>query len=415
LTTTYGFVKKVSDISKRLRPKAPVIAGNMVSTAYPELLLSNSSVDICVIDEAEITIQDLMACISNGLDLSKVRGIVYRAGEKFVRTPYRERIKDLDAIPFPAWDLFSMETYIRHPIHNEYGKRSINVSTVRGCPFQCVYCSRPFGSRVVIRSIEGVVNEIKTLKKRYDVSFVGFSDDLFILNRKWVESLCRAFIDERVDIKWGASARVNLIDPLQLKLMYRAGCRNLSYGFESGSQRILNDMKKGVKVEQAVKAVEYTRKAGITVEGSFMIGMFEENEESVNETVSFIKRTGLPIYRFFNVTPYPGTYLYNEAKKKGIIPRDEDKYVESLGEMYHTMAVNLTSMSDDELRRLKSTAERKIVENFSMRARTYLMLDEMRRYAYVARGALVSMGFFGGLRFILGKIWKRIGRRRKIS
>jgi len=409
LTTTYDFVKKFSNIAKKVKPNVMMIAGNMVSTSSPELLLRHSQIDICVIDEGEETIRELMQRIKDFPEIDSVKGIVFKKGNRIVSTAPRERIKDLDRIPFPAWDLFQMETYINNPIHTEYGRRSMNISTVRGCPFQCIYCSRPFGPRVYKRSPASIVAEIKELKRCYNIEFIGFTDDLFTIDRSWVEEFCDALIKEKLKIGWGASARVNLVDLNLLKKMKKAGCEALSYGFESGSQRMLDSIKKGVRVEQAEKAVEFTRKAGIGIEGSFMIGMIGETEESVNETVEFIKRTGLTLHRFFYTTPYPNTPLYEMAKEMRKIPDDENKYVSSLGEMYNTLLVNLTTMSDKELKSLKERAEAKIRENFSLRSRIEIATEESKRIFEDLKKRIKAEGAMKTFGWSLGKVKEKIG------
>lgn len=408
LTTTYGFVKTFSSVAKKASPRVKVMVGNMVSTASPELLLKNSEVDICVIDEGEETVKELAARIKDFPDLDDIKGIAFKKESRLVRTPPRERIKNLDKLPFPAWDLFSMETYLNNPIENEYGRRSINISAVRGCPFQCIYCSRPFGSKVYMRSAKSVISEIRELKQRYGVEFIDFSDDLFMVNRKWVEDLCDNLIKERVDVGWGASGRVNLVDSGLLKKMKGSGCEILSYGFESGSQKILDNMKKGVSVSQAEEAVCLTRKAGITVVGSFMIGMIGETDQTVNETIDFIKRSRLTLHRFFYTTPYPDTPLYEMAKRMNKIPPDEDTYVSSLGEMYNTLLVNLTDMTDSELKSLKERAERKIKDNFSLRTRLEIAAEEARRVSAVLKKHIKANGIIAAFNWFLGKIKEKI-------
>lgn len=410
LSTTYNFVKDFSRLVKKVKPEAKIVAGNMVSTAAPQLLLENSEVDICVIDEGEDTIVELAEKIKDSTDLQNVNGIAYRKNGQIVKTSPRERIKNLDRLPYPAWDLFEVEIYINNPIYNEYGRRSMNVTTVRGCPFQCVYCSRPFGSRVIMRSPSNVISEIKELKKRYKIQFIGFSDDLFTLNKRWVHEFCDSLIRQRANIGWGASARVNLVDAGLLKKMRRAGCEVLSYGFESGSQKVLDSLGKGVKVEQAEKAVSMTRKAGIALEGSFMIGMAGETEETVKETVDFIKRTNLALHRFFYTTPYPSTPLYETAKKMGRIPRDEDKYAGSLGEMYNTLIVNLTEMKDGELKNLKEKAEREIRENFAFTTRIEIAKEEAKRISADLKKRAKKEGLLAALMWSAGKVKEKIKR-----
>lgn len=379
LTTTYKYVKWLSGLIKRWRPETPIVAGNMVVTAQPQLLLKNSKVDIAIIDEGELTAQELFSALSEGGDLSGINGLWYKKDGKICQNPNRPRIKDLDKLPFPAWDLFPMHIYLKNPIHIEFGLKSINVCAVRGCPYCCSYCSRPFGRSVYARSADNIIEEIKEAKHRYGVEYVAFSGDHFLVNHAWIFELCEKIIRTKLKVKWGATGRVNLIDKKILWTMRNAGCICLGYGFESGSQRILNNMDKRATVEQAQEAIRLTRETGIYVLSSFMFGMVGETKETIQETIDFIKRMRIPEDRLLFTTPYPNTPLYELARRMGRLPLDEDKYVESLGEMHHTCLVNLTDFSDNELLRLKEEAERTIRQNFSFRTRLEIIFMQMRR------------------------------------
>jgi len=360
LSSTYKYIKWLASVIKKQRPNIKIVAGNSVATASPELLLENSKVDIAVIDEGEITFSELVSAIKEGRRLDGVKGIFYKEDGRIASTQPRERIADLDSLPFPAWDLFPMEIYINNSMNSSvfFGKRVINVSSIRGCPYDCTFCLHPFGRKVHMRSTKGLVEEIKELKKRYRIQFINSSDDLFMLNKNWVNDFCDRMISEDMDIGWSVAGRVNLVSEELLQKMYRAGCREISYGFESGSQVMLDRMKKrGVTVELAEDAIRMTRNAGITVRGSFIFGMPGETEETIKETLDFLKRTRLHIWRFFYATPYPKTELYEIAKEMGRLPSDEDKYIESLSEMRTTFLVNLTDFSNEELVKLKESAE----------------------------------------------------------
>lgn len=410
LTTTYGYVKWLSHAIKKDRPHVPIVAGNMVSTAHPELLLKNSSVDIAVIDEGELTFKDIVSAIESNRDIGGIKGIFYKdSSKKIIKNPPRERITDLDLLPFPAWDLFPMEVYLNNSrLSSSTGLASINISTVRGCPYSCTFCSRQFGRKVYTRFAKGIVDEIKELKIRYKIKSIAFSDDLFLVNEERVLELCDRIIFDKIDIKWSTSGRVNLVNDNLLKKMHKAGCIELSFGFESGSQDMLNRMNKAVTVAQAEKAIKITRKAGIRVLGSFIFGMPGETHESIKETLAFIKRTQLPMYRFFYATPYPKTELYEIAMKTGKIPEDEDKYVESLGEMRTTFLVNLTDFSDIELVRLKNLAEQTARRNLSLKYKFEEFAEDWHRRLVTTRLSLRNAGISLTIKKIFSKILQKL-------
>jgi len=413
LSSTYKYVKWLAGVIKEHKPLIKVIAGNLVSTAHPVLLLKNSMVDIAVIDEGELTFADLVRAIEKGKDLKDVKGIIYKDGEKIIENPPRERIRDLDSLPFPAWDLFPMEVYLNHSTLSEvsFGLRGINVSSTRGCPYECTFCSHPFGRVVYSRSAQNLILEIKELKKRYRVGFINSSDDLFIMNQPFVMEFCERLIAERMDIKWSVPGRVNLVNETLLKKMRQAGCVEIGYGFESGSQVVLDKMKKRVEVQQAKEAIKMTRKAGINIIGSFIIGMPGETEETIRETLDFIKSTQLPIYRFFFSTPYPKTELYKIAKTMGRLPADEDKYMESLGEMRSTCLVNLTDFSDNELVRLKNWAEDQAKKDMSFGLKAKEFTETWRRRYIIAREGFRLNGIAPTVKMFYLNVLRKLRRK----
>lgn len=407
LSTTYKYVKWLADAIKRLRSDVTVVAGNMVSTAHPELLLKNSKVDIAVVDEGEITFKELVSAIASGRELKDVNGIFYKGNGLIVSTPPRERISDLDSLPFPSWDLFPMDIYLRNSRMASSSHLSfINVSTVRGCPYSCTFCSRQFDRKTHTRFAKGIIDEVKELKKKYGVKCIAFSDDLFLVNQSRVLELCDMMISEKLDIEWTTSGRVNLVNYNLLKKMRKAGCVELSYGFESGNQVMLDTMKKGVTVKQAEDAVRITRKAKIRTLGSFIIGMPGETIQSIKDTLNFIKKTKLPIHRFFYATPYPKTELYEIAKNMNRLPIDEDKYIESLGEMRTTFLVNITDFSNEELVRLKDSAEKTAKKNLAFKYKLKEFLLDWRRRFVVLSSSLKEAGFV----LTMAKIFKKTNK-----
>lgn len=409
LSSTYKYVKWLAALIKKYKPNSPIIAGNMVSTAYPELLLANSHIDIAVVDEGELTVKDLAHTIKCNGNLKNVRGIFYKDNGTIVRTSGRERITNLDELPFPAWDLFPVEVYSRGSIISpaSFGLRQMNISSVRGCPYECTFCSHPFGRSAYSRSAKSIVEEIKQLKLRFNVNFINFSDDLFLINEKKVMEFCDLMLSQDINIKWSASGRVNLVNESLLMKMRRAGCVELSYGFESGAQIALDRMKKRVLVKQAKEAIAMTRKAGIKLSGSFIFGMPGETKETIKETLDFIKRTCLPIYRFFYATPYPGTELYSIAKTMGRLRHDEDGYLESLGEMRTTFLVNLTDFSDNELVAMKKMAEMTARRNLGIMFRIAEFVENWQRRYVIVKQHLKEKGFISTAGMFSSKILAR--------
>lgn len=367
----YGYVKWLAKEIKSFRPNVKIWAGNTVATSIPEILLRDTEVDVAVIGEAEITVKELAKATCKTTNLNTVDGICFADNGKIIRTPPRKLISNIDTIPFPAWELFPQDLYLQYHESfrrkDAFAKRIFYISTSRGCPFRCTYCFNTFKNRPVrFHSAERIVEEIKRTHSIYGTDGYYFADDLFLVSKKRVYEFCDLIEKEKLTVKWSASSRVDLLDEEILKRMKSAGCMQLGIGIESGSQKILDNIKKGTTVEQSKRAIKLCKKAGIYPKCTFMIGNVGESIATIKDSISFIEKNYLAPVRFFFTTPYPGTELYEYAKKAGKI-EDEVLLFESYGEQSDQLLVNLTNLSDDELLGLKENAERKILIQYLVR------------------------------------------------
>ena len=353
LITTYKYVKWLTYEIKKMKPRTKIILGGGVGASIPELAFDKMNIDFIVIKDGEKTIVELLDKLDNP---SKVKGIYYKSDGEVHKTPERELIKDLDSIPFPAWDLFPMDVYTNPTTHSGWRKK-INMLYGRGCPFRCTFCWHNFGYNNRLRSPDNVIEEIKLLKKKYEIKYVSFYDECLTTSKENVLDFCNKLIEGKFDIKWDCASRINLIDGKMLKVMKKAGCHYIGYGVESGSQMMLNSMRKGITVEQAKKAILLTKKAGIMPHATFMIGTPGETRETIRETIKFCKEVRLPHrIEIFFTTPFPSTPLYEYAKESGLI-KDEEKYIERLGDVAD-FVINLTDMTNKELIDLRNRAEK---------------------------------------------------------
>ena len=234
--------------------------------------------------------------------------------------------------------------------------------TTRGCPYSCTFCYRNFGRKVRSRSANNVIAEIKTLREKYNLRFIALLDELFTVHKKRVYDFCDKIDEEKLNIRWQCAGRVNLVDESLLKRMAASGCEFILYGIESGSQKMLDSMNKQVTVDQAKKAIQITRKAGITPMTSYMVGTIGETKETIQETVDFCRDTHTNAGEFFFTTPFPTTILWEQVKAMGKI-ENEEKYIEKLGECSDFL-INLTELPDEELISLKEEAENEISKNY---------------------------------------------------
>ncbi len=364
LITGYKYVKWIIKKIKELKPQIPIWIGNSIASTIPELILDDiKEIDVVVIGEGENTIKELAKITEQHGDLSNIRGICFRKEGKIIRTPERELIEDIDRISFPAWDLFPQNIHM----HNKTGilpSPTAYIITARGCPYHCTYCYHPFqNQKIRFHSAKRIIEEIKLLISKYGIKSVLFADDLFVTNKKRVYEICDLLEQEKIKIQWMAAGRVNLVDKELLKRMQHAGCKIIGFGIESGSQQILDNIKKQATVEQAIRAIQLCQESGILPACSFMIGNIGETSRTVAQSVSFILNYVPHLAGFFITTPYPCTELYQYALEHGKIP-NQIKLFESYGEQSDKLLVNFTEMSDGELLRLKKKAEGIIQKNY---------------------------------------------------
>ena len=192
----------------------------------------------------------------------------------------------------------------------------------RGCPSVCTFCIWPqtmTGHLHRTRSAKNVADEIGYLMKNYGVDEIYFDDDTFIVDKKRVYEFCDEVLKRRLKFTWLCMSRVSSVDQDILKKMKQAGCTEIFYGFESGSQKLLNSIKKGATLQQAINAVRLTQKAGIYATGSFIIGLPEDDMQSIRETLRFAVRLRADYVQFVLAAAFPGTELYESAEKEGLL------------------------------------------------------------------------------------------------
>jgi radical SAM superfamily enzyme YgiQ (UPF0313 family) len=324
-STQYKYVKWLSqEIKKFINCK--IVAGGPLTTHSAEVVLKNSDVDICVLGEGELTTPELIDNISS---LDKVLGIYYRADGRIVKNAPRPLIKDLDNLPFPAYELFPMDIYLTHThlMNMEYSDHTLSISTGRGCPYSCNFCSKTF-TGIRHRSVDNVIAEIKFLQERYKISDISFQDELFVCGKNRTYEFAEKLAP--LKLRWSAQARVNIVDYPLLRAMKKAGCVMVGFGLESGSQEILNRMNKAITVEQSEKAMKAAIRAGLEIKVQLMFNYPGDTKETLQETINLMKRVGHPGRNHISfTTALPGTKLYAECLEAGLI-QDEDNYLENL-------------------------------------------------------------------------------------
>jgi anaerobic magnesium-protoporphyrin IX monomethyl ester cyclase len=281
---------------------------------YHEYLLQGA--DFVLIGEGEHTLLELTEAIDKGAtDYSTIKGLAYLKNGEIVKTPPRPVLKDLDSLPLPAWDLVDMElyreTWLRHAAYF-----SLNMGTTRGCPFKCNWCAKPiYGNRYNSRSPANVIAEIRFLKELYQIDHIWFCDDIFGLKPGWVSEFAQMMRRENMSIRFKIQSRADLlVEEDTVNALAAAGCENVWIGAESGSQKILDAMDKGITIQQVKEATQLMKAAGIKPSFFIQFGYPGETKEDISQTINMINEL-LPFEIGISVSyPLPGTMFYDRVK-----------------------------------------------------------------------------------------------------
>lgn len=332
LTPVFNSVRRLCRRIKQVRPETLIVLGGAHCTALPERTLEEiDAADIVCVGEGELTMAEI--CSQNDPNRSdawsQIRGIYYRENGRIIRNQSRDFVKNLDQIPPPARHLLPMHKYHLTASRVSGSDYCPTIIVARGCPFKCTYCSRTFGKSFRSHSIERIISEIRLLIDTYHISQINIEADTLTANKRFLTSLCQAMIDADFpsELSWTCESRVDTVCEDTLRLMKKAGCWQISYGVETGSQRLLDIISKGVTLRQIEDAFRTAHKLGISIRGFFMLGLPTETPEESRMTIEFAKKLD-PLYAQFTVTvPYPGTQMFEELDRKGEIQTyDWSKY-----------------------------------------------------------------------------------------
>jgi radical SAM superfamily enzyme YgiQ (UPF0313 family) len=359
--TGYYYHKPLTLQIKQRFPRMPIVAGGYIG-AVPHLLLNKTGVDIVVIGEGENTAIELFDCLERGKAYDDIYGIAVKKHDKIYFTPARKQIFPLDDIPFPPYHLLNMNDYLFDPLQDRCfsevpeieefnGKKKFNIKTARGCTNQCSFCYRLMQG-IRQHSVSYTISLIKHLYDNYNVAFFEFDDETTISSKKWIKDFCRVLRGSGIRIKFRIfGARVDQVDEEVIKELKDAGCVGIEYGIESGSQKMLDRMKKRVMVEDNIKALMITKEHGLLTTPSIIVGMPGENEETIKETLAFLKKCNIFPFAVFYATAYPKTELYDYALLNGLI-QDEESYIFSLTNAW-IFTLNFTSYPDSTVKKWK--------------------------------------------------------------
>jgi len=330
ISSTTMQIMMVGELSRRVKEELPnvtvLLGGPHVTVTAEETLERLPAIDIAFIGEAEKSIENFLAVFPDG-DLSAVNGLAYRRDGKFFQTAPQGLIANLDDLPFPAWDLLpDLRTNYQQSVARIDRIPTASITTSRGCPYECIFCARNvFGRSYRGHSVEYVMRIVDFFRETAGIRSIAFEDENFVVLRDRLEAICNEFIKRKLDLPWSCAARVDLVDADTLALMREAGCTSISYGIESGCQKILDNLGKGLKLEGIERGIKLTKAAGIRPRGYFIIGNPGETKETIQETMDFVKRVPFAEVQMSFMCPFPGTELHDSASEYGEFDNDWSK------------------------------------------------------------------------------------------
>ena len=318
-TPTFQSDMMAVKLAKEILPNiCTIVKGAPFLTYNTNTIYENPFIDYVIMGEAELTLKDIL----DGVPNCDILGICYRENFQPVKNDKRPFIDNLDILPFPARHLVDNSIY-RRP---DNGKVQAVVKVARGCPFHCFFClATPVsGAKVRTRSPENVVAELKECVEKYNIKNFLFWSDIFNFNREWTLELCQKIIESGLKITWSSNTRADTMDDEMAKMMYKSGCRLVSIGVESGSQKMLDNIGKKITLDDIRNTVKILKKNKIKIYNYFVIGLPWETEETVEETIKFAIELNSNFISFYTATPLPGTKYFAYAMLNNLVEGNLD-------------------------------------------------------------------------------------------
>jgi len=312
-----------------------IVAGGEHMTAIPKHVLTYSQADVVVLGEGEETFLNLIDVYQNKGDIANVAGLAFFREGEFITTGLSPRKKNLDDLPIPDWDSFPISEYIDRAQTNGINLgRSMPILMTRGCPYRCTFCSSPnmWTTRYVPREPKTIIDEMELYAKKYNVTNFDSQDLTAIVKRSWAIQFCQELIDRDLNITWQmpTGTRSEVFDDEVSELLYRSGCRLLSFAPESGDTEILRTVKKQIDLESLKRAVKIALRHGFVVSCFFVIGFPNDTRKSLRESMKLLRKLaflGVHDVTVSKFVPYPGSPLFKEMQQANKIELDDTFFI----------------------------------------------------------------------------------------
>jgi anaerobic magnesium-protoporphyrin IX monomethyl ester cyclase len=354
LTCEAESLHRVACEAKSRDPNTLVVAGGPHISACTDDIIADENVDVLVVGEGEEAFADVVRSWSDGGAARGIPGTAWRQDGEVHWGAQRPPVADLDALPYPAWDLVDIDRYARFGRAGNLRRgRFMPLFTSRGCPYQCVYCHNIFGKRFRARSANNVLEEVRQLTGRYGIRDIEIYDDIFNQDLPRAKVICEGLLrmDEDYRLAFPNGVRADRMDRELIGLLAQAGTTNLAVAVETASPRLQRAIHKNLNLDRVNEAITWADRDGIVTNGYFMLGFPTETRDEIQQTIHYAAHTDLYFASFFIVTPYPGTCLWDDTvKARGASSLDFRQY------NYLSGYFNLSDVEGDELRRLQREA-----------------------------------------------------------
>ena len=381
-TNTYQRALRLNTTLKLALPATIFIAGGVHATAKPLETMAEMKPDYLVYAEGERTIAQLVDLIEAKSEsgYEEIKGLYYWSEGQVKYNGPPDLIDDLDSIPFPARHLLNFDPYLVPPgmIRGFVKGRITTIFTSRGCPYPCTYCasSNVQGKKVRHRSVDNVVQELEQLVNDYAINGFYICDDLVTEDHDWMMEFSNKLASKNLNLVWACQSRVDTLDQQMLLAMRKAGCVQIDFGVESGSDKTLDTMRKSTSVEAARQTFQMTKRAGVRSCATFILGFPGESEQDMEETFDFAKEINADFTAFYFLTPYPGTPIYYTAVENNWLDPEQAE-----SERFTHRQIGLPVMAIEHAPEKLASIRRRFQNHFFMR--NYIRLHNLRFYISV--------------------------------
>ena len=338
-TNNWYYDRELVDEARKRFPNAIIIAGGEHASSVPEYCFKTApELDYIVLGEGEATVAELMWCITTNKPVDEVSRIAFKRGEEIVINNFSRRIKrveNISEIPWPAWELFPLDKYFDYKVsYGVYRGNSLPIVASRGCPYDCTFCSNSqmWGKKYSLRDINDFVDEMEFYYNKYNVTNFDFYDLTAIIYKDWIVKMADEIIRRGLKITYQipAGTRTEAIDFEVATKLYESGCKNITYAPESGSARVLEKIKKRIKLSTVLTSIKLSNKVGMNIKLNIIAGLPDETHLDAWKTVWFlIKSSWYGAHDMYPgvFSPYPGSELFDRLSKEGKVDLYSDEYI----------------------------------------------------------------------------------------